>query len=396
MRLRLLIAAVTVPLLMWVLLPLAADGKPSLSSKIQRKRDQIAGKKAQEGVLSTSIAGYSHRIGSLQASITTLTAREARIQADLDAKLARLAAVQQKLRAERARLVRLRARLAEARVVLARRLVDRYKADNPDILTVVLNSDGFADLLERSEFARRVGAQDNRIVVTVQRAKADAKATAKRLAKLEAEAREVAAAIQQRRDEVVQVKGQLVQRRDQYATVRDRKRTVLASVRADRQDLEGDLSDLEAQQARITAALQRSAAGNGYNPAVAGPVRAGSGGLIWPVNGPIVSPFGTRWGRLHAGVDIAVPSGTPVRAAAAGTVAIAGWVEGYGNYVCIQHSGPLSTCYGHNTSLSVSVGQHVGQGQVISSSGCTGHCFGPHVHFETRINGAPVDPMGYL
>jgi murein DD-endopeptidase MepM/ murein hydrolase activator NlpD len=129
---------------------------------------------------------------------------------------------------------------------------------------------------------------------------------------------------------------------------------------------------------------------------VAGPVQPGHSGLIWPVNGPIVSPFGMRWGRLHAGVDIAVPSGTPVRAAAAGSVIIAGWVSGYGNYVCIQHSGPLSTCYGHNERLVVSVGQHVAQGQVISYSDCTGHCFGPHVHFETRINGTPVDPMGYL
>jgi murein DD-endopeptidase MepM/ murein hydrolase activator NlpD len=125
-------------------------------------------------------------------------------------------------------------------------------------------------------------------------------------------------------------------------------------------------------------------------------VRPGSGGVIWPVNGPIVSPFGMRWGRLHAGVDIAVPNGTPVRAAASGTVAIAGWVSGYGNYVCVQTSGSLSVCAGHNTSISVSVGQHVAQGQIIASSGCTGHCFGPHVHFETRINGAPVDPMGYL
>ena len=131
-------------------------------------------------------------------------------------------------------------------------------------------------------------------------------------------------------------------------------------------------------------------------PSAIGPVRTGSGGLIWPVSGPIVSGFGMRWGRLHAGVDIAVPSGTAVRAAASGSVQIAGWVEGYGNYVCIQHAGSLSTCYGHNTSLSVGVGQSVSQGQVISSSGCTGHCFGPHVHFETRINGAPVDPMGYL
>src|SRR3954467_10825831 len=106
MRLRLLIAAVTVPLLLCALLPLGADGEPSLSSKIQRKRDQIAGKKSQEGVLSTSIAGYSSRIDSLQGSITTLAARQARLQSDLDAKLARLEAIQADLRSERARLVR--------------------------------------------------------------------------------------------------------------------------------------------------------------------------------------------------------------------------------------------------------------------------------------------------
>jgi murein DD-endopeptidase MepM/ murein hydrolase activator NlpD len=171
--------------------------------------------------------------------------------------------------------------------------------------------------------------------------------------------------------------------------VRAEKNTVLASVRDHRESLEGDLRKLQEQEARIQARLA------GVSGPI-GPVRAGSGGLIWPVNGPVVSGFGQRWGRLHAGVDIAVPSGTPVRAAATGSVRIAGWVSGYGNYICIQHQGALSTCYGHNTSLAVHVGQSVSQGQVISSSGCTGHCFGPHVHFETRINGAPVDPMGYL
>jgi murein DD-endopeptidase MepM/ murein hydrolase activator NlpD len=389
MRLRLLIAAVAIPFALWAFLPLGADGQ-SLSSKIQRKRDQIEGKKSSERVLTASISTYSGRIRSLQGDITRLSVKQARIQGDLDRKLARLSQIQTELRAERARLTRLRARLAEARVTLSHRLVDLYKADNPDVLTVVLNSDGFADLLERSEFARRVGKQDNRIIVAVKLAKADATSTAKRLAGLEAEAKSVAASIQQRRDAVVQVKDDLASRRDAYASVRDKKRTVLASVRVDRQDLEGDLKDLVAQEARISAKLAGSASGP------AGPVRAGSGGLIWPVNGPIVSGFGMRWGRLHAGVDIAVGSGTPVHAAAAGTVAIAGWVSGYGNYVCIQHGGSLSTCYGHNTSIAVHVGQSVAQGQVISSSGCTGHCFGPHVHFETRINGAPVDPMGYL
>jgi murein DD-endopeptidase MepM/ murein hydrolase activator NlpD len=390
MRLRLLIAAVALPFALWAVLPLGADGS-SLSSRIQRKRSQIEAKRSSERALTTQISAYSGRIRSLQGDITRLAARQARIQADLDRKLARLAAIQTDLRAERARLARLRSRLAQARVVLARRLVDLYKADNPDIITVVLNSNGFADLLERSEFARRVGEQDNRIIVTVRTAKADATRTAKHLATLEGRQRGIAAAVQQRRDAVVQVKDDLTSRRDEYASVRSRKQTVLASVRTDRQDLEGDLKALEAQQAQIAARLQQSS-----GPGGSGPVRQGSGGLIWPVNGPIASGFGMRWGRLHAGVDIAVPSGTPVHAAAAGSVVIAGWVSGYGNYICIQHGGALSTCYGHNSSLGVSVGQRVSQGQVIASSGCTGHCLGPHVHFETRINGAPVDPMGYL
>lgn len=85
-----------------------------------------------------------------------------------------------------------------------------------------------------------------------------------------------------------------------------------------------------------------------------------------------------------------------MHAAAAGTVAIAGWVGGYGNYVCINHGGGLSTCYGHNSKLGVSVGQKVSKGQVVAASGNTGHSTGPHIHFETRVNGVPRDPMGYL
>jgi murein DD-endopeptidase MepM/ murein hydrolase activator NlpD len=274
--------------------------------------------------------------------------------------------------------------------------VELYKADTPDIVTVILNSNGFADLLETSEFARRVGEQDNRIINAVKSAQIQATASAKRLSGLEADAKRTAAAIQARRDQVAAVKGQLVDRRDQYGRIRASRSAVLASVQQSRHSLEGDLHILEAQEARITATLQQSAASNGVNENAVGPIRAGSGGLIWPVNGPVVSPFGMRWGRLHAGVDIAVPTGTPIHAAAAGTVVIAGWVSGYGNYTCIQHAGPLSTCYGHQERFAVSVGQHVSQGQVIGYSDCTGHCFGPHVHFETRINGAPVDPMGYL
>ena len=392
-RVRLFVAAATLPLLIFALSPLVSSGQ-NIGSKIQRKQDQIQWHKGRERVLSSDISAFTTKINALQGEITTLQNKQVRLQANLDAKRAELVKIQADLRKERLRLARLRARLAEARTALAKRLVDLYKADQPDLVTVVLESNGFADLLERTEFMQRVSHQDARIIGIVRTAKADATATAARLDKLEGRAQLVADSIASEVDQVASVKGQLVDRRTRYADARSQKSTMLASTTSTRHDLEGDLKDLEAQQAKIQAQLAAASPVGSSN--VSGPVRSGSGGLIWPVNGPIVSPFGMRWGRLHAGVDIAVPTGTPVHAAQSGRVAIAGWVSGYGNYTCIQHSGGLSTCYGHQSSIGVSVGQSVSQGQVIGSSGCTGHCFGPHVHFETRINGVPVNPAGYL
>ena len=114
------------------------------------------------------------------------------------------------------------------------------------------------------------------------------------------------------------------------------------------------------------------------------------------MHGVLTSGFGWRWGRMHEGIDLAVRVGTPVVAAASGTVIVAGWLGGYGNLVVIDHGNGIATAYGHNTSVTVGVGQSVAQGQLISYSGSTGHSTGPHVHFEVRINGTPVDPLGYL
>jgi murein DD-endopeptidase MepM/ murein hydrolase activator NlpD len=134
-------------------------------------------------------------------------------------------------------------------------------------------------------------------------------------------------------------------------------------------------------------------------PAPTQPVGGGgacSSTFTMPVNGTETSPYGPRGGRNHDGVDIAAPMGTAIRAAACGTVSLAGQQSGYGNMVCITHTSQLSTCYAHMSRFAVSNGQQVSQGQVIGYVGCTGSCTGPHVHFETRVNGQAVDPSGYL
>ena len=99
---------------------------------------------------------------------------------------------------------------------------------------------------------------------------------------------------------------------------------------------------------------------------------------------------------MHEGVDLGAPYGSPIEAAAAGTVIYAGWLGGYGNLTVIDHGGGLATAYGHQSRIGVSVGQQVAQGEVIGYVGSTGHSTGPHLHFEVRVNGQAVDPLGYL
>jgi murein DD-endopeptidase MepM/ murein hydrolase activator NlpD len=388
-RLRLLAAALATPLVLWLFVPVLSDGQ-SIGTKIERKQSQIQEKKQQEGVLTSTIQGYSQRIGALQGDIDTLTTRQVRVETDLAAKREELQKLQDELRRERIRLTQLRARLAEAQAVLSDRLVALYKADKPDVVTVILESDGFADLLERAEFMERVSDQDGRIINDVREAKQESVAAEKRLDGLEARQSEVTAIVAKRAAEIREIKDGLVSRQDGLQEVRADKHQTLVSVRSDRHELETHLASLEKEQAKIAARLA------GVNVQPAGAVRQGSGRFIWPVNGTFTSPFGYRWGRLHAGIDIAVPEGTPIRAADGGTVAIAGWTGGYGNYTCINHGGGVSTCYGHQSRIGVSVGQSVSQGQVIGYSGNTGNSTGPHLHFEVRIGGNPVDPMGYL
>jgi murein DD-endopeptidase MepM/ murein hydrolase activator NlpD len=363
----------------------------AIQNQIQSTRAKLGHARGREQVLTSDISALSSRIRSLQGEIAGLRRRESRAQTVLEARRAELARVRVRYERERARYLLLRKKLARAQALLAKRLVEIYKSDQPDLVTVLLESDGFEDLLVRSDYLTRIGEQDSLIVDRVRKLKAESERKKALLGKLKDEAEAAVAEIEAKKRELAQARAGIQSRQGALASAREQKQGSLGNVRESRRELEGDLAALEAASAQVTAQLQGSG-----GPGPAGPIRQGSGGFIWPVNGPVVSPFGMRWGHLHAGIDIGVPSGTAIRASKSGTVAIAGWMGGYGNYTCINHGGGIATCYAHQSSIGVGVGQSVKQGQVIGSSGCTGHCFGPHVHFEVRINGSPVDPMGYL
>jgi len=395
MRLRLFIISALAPLAIWALEPMVSSGQTASSAKVAEKIDETRAKidrrKSKEKVLTGDISKYTAKIETMQVGIDRIAARQAVVQSDLDEKQAELTRLQEDLRAERKRLVRLKARLNEARTILAARLAELYKADKPDLVSVVLNAHGFADLIERSDFIARINAQDQRIVTLVRDAKKDATGTVKKLDGLEERQAVVTQRIKERRDEIDALKQKEIDARSVFDRARDGKEEVLDSVQGERKELEGHLASLEKEQAKVQASLA-GAAGS----APAGGYKGSGGPLSMPVNGTFTSPFGYRWGRLHAGVDIAAAEGTPIYAADSGNVVIASWTGGYGNYTCVQHTSSMTTCYAHQSRYGTSVGANVKRGQLIGYVGNTGHSFGAHLHFEVRINGNPTDPTGYL
>jgi len=269
--------------------------------------------------------------------------------------------------------------------------VQLYQADKPDIVTVILNAKGFADLLERGEFMERVAQQDQRIIGIVRRARADAAAAERKLSRLEHRQRRVTRIVLANRNVIAAVKEDLIGTRVGLDGTRADKQQALASVRADRHELEGHLAALRKEESKVRARL--AGAGSNFTP----PPGGGSGALSWPVNGPITGVFGeARPGHMHAGIDIAAPGGTPIRAAGSGKVVLLGFTGGYGNFTCVQHTASMSTCYAHQSRYGTSMGATVSQGQVIGYVGSTGNSTGDHLHFEVRVNGSPVSPMGYL
>ena len=151
---------------------------------------------------------------------------------------------------------------------------------------------------------------------------------------------------------------------------------------------------LQAESRRLAELIRRAAASRGTG-------QVGKGGMLWPTPGPVTSGYGYRvhpiygYRRLHAGIDIGAPSGQAIVAVLSGRVVTAGPMGTYGNLVVVDHGNGLSTAYAHQSRVAVSSGQQVARGAVIGYVGSTGASTGPHLHFETRVNGEPVDPMRY-
>ena len=334
---------------------------------------------------------YAHAAyGAAHSAYTKAAARLAELQSQLAELLAELDHNQQELtKTENA--------LAAEQEALCERVVNLYKSDGAlGYLSALVSkdSDSLVEVVERFELLSTIADQDARLlarvrslkdqIVAQRRALQDERA---RVASLEADQVAVTTELQAADQESKASLGEV-------EAARAAKKAVLTSIEKDQAAWARQEDQLLADSDRITALLKKSQS--------ATPTKAGKGVLSWPVPGPVTSGFGYRVHpifhvrRLHTGIDLGAGTGDPIKATAAGTVISAGWRGGYGKCTLIDHGGGLATLYAHQSAILVSVGQVVKRGAVIGNVGSTGYSTGPHLHFEVRVNGSPVDPMGYL
>jgi murein DD-endopeptidase MepM/ murein hydrolase activator NlpD len=372
--------------------------KAQVDGELGRLRDRATQAEQQAGVLTEELSAVAGRVRVLQAGVAAQQQQLAVLEGRLSTARARLATLDRKIATQTAKLERLRGEYSIALSRLEERVRFLYMTDGPDVLSFIVGTSSFTDILDNLELLSRIGRQDKRIATEVRAARdgvAEARRQTRTAREEQARVEAVAASAASEQRGVVT---RLVASRDALVTAERAKAATLASIEDDQAHIHSEIDDLEAQSAALAAEIQQAqqASSSSASPSTPPVAPIGTGVLGWPVSGPVVSGFGMRGGRMHEGIDITCSTGTPVRASGDGTVIWAGWRGGYGNAVAIDHGGGLSTLYAHNSALASSVGQSVVRGQVIAYAGSTGNSSGPHVHFEVRVNGTAVDPLGYL
>jgi peptidoglycan DL-endopeptidase CwlO len=371
--------------------------KRELDERISSLQSKIARAETQQSVLTQEITIVDAKITALQDDVAraqdllnTLDGQLAASQRKLD-RMTQLFALQTR------KLELLRRDYGVALARLERRVVDAYETPGVNAIDVLLASTSISDILNDIEYVQQIGRQDKYVSDQLDTAKKAMHAVREQTRKLKSEVAVETRAIRARADQQHSVTQQLISTQQQLATAVDSKRTTLSSIKVNETAFAEEANKLVAVSASLAARIRASESSSPSS----GTHAASSSGLIWPVSGPITSPYGPRClpngdCAFHPGIDIGVPSGTPIKAAAAGTVIYSGWMDGYGNLVVLDHANGLATAYAHQSSIAAGNGTSVSQGQVIGYVGCTGYCFGPHLHFEVRVNGEPVNPLNYL
>jgi murein DD-endopeptidase MepM/ murein hydrolase activator NlpD len=381
-----------------VALALAIVSSTSRAASEGQLQQQLSAGHGRVSSLQGQVSAASGRLSQLNSSIGNLEAQISRIQSDLDAKRSALIKVQVQLAAARKRLAQLEAFEARGEASLSRQVVNMYESDRPDLMTVVLEATGFQDLLERISFAQRIQRQDVQIVTQVKRARRQVAAEAVRLGSLEVRQQRLAEQVLRERNSLAGARLSLVRQRLSVAQQRAAKAGQLASARDRVASLQSELNKLQSQQAaqRAAASGSSSSSSSGSPATTTGTPAGSSGGFTFPLPKDAASPPAT-WSP-DQGVDISAPGNTPEFAVCSGTIVLHG-IGGFGPDAPVLHcdspiDGYSYVYYGHaGPENQLSVGTHVGAGQVMSSigPGIVGISTGPHLEIGfADASGSPI------
>ena len=367
-----------------------------LTNQLDSIQQQVNQQNAAKADAETVIGSVSEQLRQIEEQLRQATAELGTIKEQR-------VAVENDITLNERQLAEAQKRLEGRETVFYKRVRDIYINGRLSYIDVVIGSKDFSDFANRLEVLKRIIDSDITLINEIKKERAEIEAHKQKLETDRAKLVELEKAALAKQAEIEQKKAE--------------RNVVLQKAQNDRATAMQAIEELNASSAQVSAMLkERQAARAAAAAAAAAAAQTsagqgqgasdnwvqGTGQLGWPVSGEITSPYGYRvhpiWGTTiyHSGIDIGVDEGTPVHAADGGVVVWSGWMGGYGYAVVIDHGNGLSTLYGHNSELAVDEGQSVAKGQVISYAGSTGNSTGPHVHFEVRVNGDPVDPMGYL
>ena len=366
-----------------------------LTNQLDSIQQQVNQQNAAKADAETVIGSVSEQLRQIEEQLRQATAELGTIKEQR-------VAVENDITLNERQLAEAQKRLEGRESVFYKRVRDIYINGRLSYLDVVIGSKDFSDFANRLEVLKRIIDSDITLINEIKKERSEIEAHKQKLEADRAKLVELEKAALAKQAEIEQKKAE--------------RNVVLQKAQNDRATAMQAIEELNASSAQVSAMLKERQAARAAAAAAAAAATAqssggqgasdnwvqGTGQLGWPVSGEITSPYGYRvhpiWGTTiyHSGIDIGVDEGTPVHAADGGVVVWSGWMGGYGYAVVIDHGNGLSTLYGHNSELAVDEGQSVAKGQVISYAGSTGNSTGPHVHFEVRANGDPVDPMGYL
>ncbi len=353
---------------------LVAQSIEDLQNKQKTLEEQRNQLQQQQNELQNRQAGSESTLQSLEQNIVYTANQIAETEF-------RLAQAEKELKDFEAQLAKAEADYEEVRTGTVARLQFLQRQQGSEGWAVLLQSQNFNEFLDRQYQLKRVYAADRQVL-------ADLKAQADTI-------QQQKAAVEDKRNQVALLRQQFLSQKQQYEAEATEEKQLISRLKDRRGALEAAESQLARDSEQIAGLIRQKVA------ASTGVIR-GTGRFVFPANGNISSGFGNRvhpilgYSRFHAGIDFSASQGTPIYAADSGSVIFSGWYGGYGQTVIVDHGGGLSTLYAHASRVLVSEGQAVQQGQAIAAVGSTGLSTGPHLHFEVRQNGNPVNPSGFL